>query len=1226
MTRTMYAAMLCFAVCLNGRLTAGEADQPFDPRQLPLFTEGKTYLGKYETGLYPGGVNVMPEAHRQAGLRMARLIRPLDREGRPDDANGRIVAVVKGHSNTTLYFNALAALLKERQAQVNDKFVLVVGSVAGQQLPEILRLEGPVWEKSARHIERAGCTARQVQVLFLHTTFNGPGNPSGKGPPPPPFPQSMQKMQRDVATVLAHCVKIYPNLRIAYLTTDALRHYTGMEPHVWREAFAIKWLIESQIRGEEGTAFEESPSRARVLPWLCWGPYIWDNTWTRDRFRDGVHPNPETCAAVAMQFWKHLQNDPIARPWLLRQTPPATAPAETAAPIVLIPENPAPSPASPPTAPAAPQAAPAPAPGSTAASAPSGDNWPMSGANPRRTSWVPTAVRGALRPVWYRPVEAYIPQETQVIGARGKVYVSSARGLYALDARTGELVWRFDTELPIGNAPTIDGQVCYAGGMDRRLYALDADTGRLLWSFDGAMAGYRTNPLVVDGKVIAGNRDGNVYAVGAHGTPNQGRLVWSFKTDGPVLNSAAYADGAVFFASNDCHGYAVDVSSGRLLWKSERLPSHGFHSWWPVVYRDWVIFCGMPNYADGPMSPHYLRLEQNDLFPAENDRGHELGPRGSVPGAWPKGSVTMDVSKAALHFGEKPWRRFFFVLGRKDGRELVLDIDGKKGYAPITLHWKHTHCPPPMVHPSGVVYEKCMYLGRANKEGSFTFMPRSITFGWEVNPATGSRHVQIAGRSKAADEPGALSGAGNVIYEVVCCDREGEWYAIDAGPIERGGRGAMGLLWSYGNGLEKQCPGYDAMWLYLENRGMSGLWGFYRGPDGVYHNHGHQNPLIPFNGMLFTIKSNCVIAFGSSGEPARKLDIIRPGKPVVAPPPARPVEYLKQRLAEEVQKILDAGHLQPGYFCAGQFIARFDHMSPYFQVPAETFYVLARALPHLPANQQQALREYLKKEFAERSPLEVALYGWDGVPRTWAEYPPEAVATMQRVKDSPMAGGRWMWPFPPHNVYGAYKYAQAGLCDAKELLRTARAKLEVPPRMPEPMLLEHVWQLNMYIAGYEGFLGLQRLAGQKEDPEILKSLEYLRRLWVEKVDFRSPWCDASGKRMREFHKHRMNIARCFIWMTPELGQYLRQHARDKVERGLKVLNDAAPYWFNAAFEGTMGEGNLQPLYDLWLLQGKALVLGEGRAELDKYLDVPVFARGDLYYLLNLITTIEGDGR
>jgi hypothetical protein len=484
------------------------------------------------------------------------------------------------------------------------------------------------------------------------------------------------------------------------------------------------------------------------------------------------------------------------------------------------------------------------------------------------------------------------------------------------------------------------------------------------------------------------------------------------------------------------------------------------------------------------------------------------------------------------------------------------------------------------------------------------------------------------GRSKASDEPGALSGAGNLIYEVVCCDREGEWYSIEAGPLDRGlgrARGSFGAMWSYGNGLEKQLPGYDAMWFYFGDVGLSRLHGFYGGTDGVYHNHGHQNAIIPYDGMLYSLKSNCVVAFGARGEPARKLDMIQASAKTDAIKP-RPVEQLKQRLSEEIHKILDAGHLQPGYYNTAQFSTRFDHMSAYFQVPADTFYVLARALPHLPKDQQQALRVYLQKEYTEGPLVQVASYGWQGAPRTWSEYPPEAAAMLSRVKDSPMASGRWMWPFPPHNVYALYKYAQAGLGDPKELLQAARGKLELPPRIPEDMLLEHVWQLNMYLAGYEGYLGLLKLVGKPADAEVRRQRDELRRLWVTKVDFKSPWCDASGKVGRQYNKQRINIARCFIWMTPELGEYLRQHAREKVARGLAHLNDIAPYWFNAAFEGTMGEGNLEHLYDLWLFQGRALVLNQPREELDKYLDVPAFARGDLFYILNLVTTLEAESQ
>ena len=64
---------------------------------------------------------------------------------------------------------------------------------------------------------------------------------------------------------------------------------------------------------------------------------------------------------------------------------------------------------------------------------------------------------------------------------------------------------------------------------------LARSTGTQLWEYAGALAGYDTNPLVVDGLVILGmtNRDGNLYAIGAHGTSQQGQLVWKYQTGGP---------------------------------------------------------------------------------------------------------------------------------------------------------------------------------------------------------------------------------------------------------------------------------------------------------------------------------------------------------------------------------------------------------------------------------------------------------------------------------------------------------------------------------------------------------------------------------------------------------------------------------------------------------------------------------------------------------------------
>lgn len=284
-----------------------------DPLRLKPFTAGVPYLGKYETGLYPGARNEIPASHRAAGGRVAVSIRPLDVEGRPDDNDGRILAVVLGHSNGRQYFGALGRHLTARKDELHPRFELLNAAVGGQQLPEISRLQGPVWDQARKQLSRPGYSPRQVQVLFLHTTYHGASN-RGRVPPRP-FPDVMERMKGDLIKVLRHALEIWPHLKLAYLTSDGFRHFTGFEPHVWQESFAFKWLIEDQIKLAPGTSFEGD---GRHLPWLQWGPYIWDNTWGKDMFTDGVHPAPDTETLFVEKYWAFLMEDPVARGWLLR--------------------------------------------------------------------------------------------------------------------------------------------------------------------------------------------------------------------------------------------------------------------------------------------------------------------------------------------------------------------------------------------------------------------------------------------------------------------------------------------------------------------------------------------------------------------------------------------------------------------------------------------------------------------------------------------------------------------------------------------------------------------------------------------------------------------------------------------------------------------------------------------------------------------------------------------
>ena len=96
-----------------------------------------------------------------------------------------------------------------------------------------------------------------------------------------------------------------------------------------------------------------------------------------------------------------------------------------------------------------------------------------------------------------------------------------------------------------------------------------------------------------------------------------------------------------------------------------------------------------------------------------------------------------------------------------------------------------------------------------------------------------------------------------------------------------------------------------------------------------------------------------------------------------------------------------------------------------------------------------------------------------------------------------------------------------------------------------------------------------------------------------------------------------------MFMTPELGDYLRANALAKVQTAYNEYKDVAPYWFVTRFEAAYNENVMQPLYDYQaLFAAKALIFKHSRQDLARYLDVPAFARGDLFYIQNLIYTIE----
>lgn len=147
--------------------------------------------------------------------------------------------------------------------------------------------------------------------------------------------------------------------------------------------------------------------------------------------------------------------------------------------------------------------------------------------------------------------------------ADGIVYFSGGHGAYALDARTGELVWKIDTDSVFGSGILVSNSVAYGITFDGTLYALNAKTGKTLWkklSGAGDNLGGPPNPASTDNILFSGSTD--FYAMDAR----SGATRWEFTTDKFSFSAPTIAENVVYFEREGTL-YAFETTSGKKLWE-----------------------------------------------------------------------------------------------------------------------------------------------------------------------------------------------------------------------------------------------------------------------------------------------------------------------------------------------------------------------------------------------------------------------------------------------------------------------------------------------------------------------------------------------------------------------------------------------------------------------------------------------------------------------------------
>jgi outer membrane protein assembly factor BamB len=188
--------------------------------------------------------------------------------------------------------------------------------------------------------------------------------------------------------------------------------------------------------------------------------------------------------------------------------------------------------------------------------------------------------------------------------------------LYAIDAETGEYIWRYATGGKLNSSPCAkevgDRAMVFIGSSDRIVYAIDGKSGKKIWSYETekwnytASNGNPSSPIIeeIDGKntlfICFWNNNfspfkniqkGEVFSFDAV----TGELIWRIKLSDQPLNSPSftYIDNKpmIFITSYDGNLYSVDAKTGLKLWNfTSDAAMHSSPTIIKLKEKDYVVF------------------------------------------------------------------------------------------------------------------------------------------------------------------------------------------------------------------------------------------------------------------------------------------------------------------------------------------------------------------------------------------------------------------------------------------------------------------------------------------------------------------------------------------------------------------------------------------------------------------------------------------------------------
>ena len=187
--------------------------------------------------------------------------------------------------------------------------------------------------------------------------------------------------------------------------------------------------------------------------------------------------------------------------------------------------------------------------------------------------------------IWEQDFDSEITAAVSVGKSNG--YFATANGeLVAFLLSDGSEVWRTNVKSEVISLPTVKRGLVAVQTIDGHLYVITAKTGVINWGFDSNIPSLSlrgtSSPVFKDNSVLAGFANGKVVSL----NKTDGTLQWQERIGVPAgrseLERLVDIDGSLLVEDNLLYvcGYqghlaAIDLTSGKLVWKREASSYHG---------------------------------------------------------------------------------------------------------------------------------------------------------------------------------------------------------------------------------------------------------------------------------------------------------------------------------------------------------------------------------------------------------------------------------------------------------------------------------------------------------------------------------------------------------------------------------------------------------------------------------------------------------------------------